>query len=104
MGLKLNLGCSRGPQPGWVNVDIARIPGVDVVADRDKCRPQPLPPSDNGVSQMLMLHVLERIKDTLAPMQAPHRIAEPGARLLIHPPYGSSDDAYEQPTQCQHFY
>jgi len=104
MGLKLNLGCGRSPQPGWVNVDFARIPGVDVGADRDNCRTQPLPPADNSVSQMQMLHVLEHIKDTLALMQALHRIAEPGARRLIRSPYGSSDDPYEHPTQCQHFY
>ena len=104
MGLKLNLGCGRSPLPGWVNVDIARIPGVDVVADLDSCRTQPLPFADSTVSQMQMLHVLEHIKDTLALMQELHRIAEPGAQLLIRSPYGSSDDAYEDPTHCQRFY
>jgi len=104
MGLKLNLGCGRSPLPGWVNVDIARIPGVDVVADLDSCRTQPLPFADGTVSQMQMLHVLEHIKDTLALMQELHRIAEPGAQLLIRSPYGSSDDAYEDPTHCQRFY
>jgi predicted SAM-dependent methyltransferase len=68
MGLKLNLGCGRSPQPGWVNVDIARIPGVDVVADLDDCRTQPLPFAESSVSQMQMLHVLEHMKDTLALM------------------------------------
>ena len=104
MGLKLNLGCGRSPQAGWVNVDIARIPGVDVVADLDNCRTQPLPFADSSVAQMQMLHVLEHIKDTLALMQELHRIAEPGAKLLIRSPYGSSDDAYEDPTHCQRFY
>ena len=104
MGLKLNLGCGRSPQPGWVNVDIARIPGVDVVADLDSCRTQPLPFEDDSVSQFQMLHVLEHIKDTLALMQELYRIAEPGAQLVIRSPYGSSDDAYEDPTHCQRFY
>ena len=104
MGLKLNLGCGRSPLPGWVNVDIARIAGVDVVADLDSCRTQPLPFADSTVSQMQMLHVLEHIKDTLALMQELHRIAEPGAQLLIRSPYGSSDEAYEDPTHCQRFY
>jgi len=104
LGLKLNLGCGRSPQPGWVNVDIARIPGVDVVADLDDCRTQPLPFAESSVSQMQMLHVLEHIKDTLALMQELYRIAEPGAQLVIRSPYGSSDDAYEDPTHCQRFY
>jgi ubiquinone/menaquinone biosynthesis C-methylase UbiE len=104
MGQTLNLGCGRSPQPGWVNVDIARIPGVDVVADLDNCRTQPLPFADNSVSQFQMLHVLEHIKDTLALMQELYRIAEPGAQLVIRSPYGSSDDAYEDPTHCQRLY
>lgn len=104
MGLKLNLGCGRNPVPGWVNVDIAATPGVDVVADLDACRTHPLPFADNSVSQMRMEHVLEHIRDTLALMQELHRIAEPGALLAIRSPYGSSDDADEDPTHCQHFF
>ncbi|MFO1315528.1 MAG: methyltransferase domain-containing protein [Burkholderiales bacterium] len=104
MGLNLNLGCGRSPLPGWVNVDIAALPGIDVVADLDTCRTQPLPFADGSVSRMQMLHVLEHIKDTLALMQELHRIAEPGARLLIRSPYGSSDDAYEDPTHVQRLF
>ena len=104
MGLNLNLGCGRSPLPGWVNVDIAPLPGIDVVADLDNCRAHPLPFADGSASRMQMLHVLEHIKDTLALMQELHRIAEPGARLLIRSPYGSSDDAYEDPTHVQRFY
>jgi hypothetical protein len=29
----LNVGCGRSPLPGWVNVDLQLLPGVDVVAD-----------------------------------------------------------------------
>ncbi len=104
MGLKFNLGCGHSPQSGWVNVDIAALPGIDVVADLDNCRTQPLPFADGSVSTMQMLHVLEHIKDTLALMQELHRIAEPGARLLVRSPYGSSDDAYEDPTHIQRFF
>ena len=104
MGLSLNLGCGRNPLPGWVNVDIAATPGVDVVADLDACRATPLPFADNSVSQMRMEHVLEHIRDTLALMQELHRIAEPGGRLVIRSPYGSSDDADEDPTHRQHFF
>jgi hypothetical protein len=98
MGLHLNLGCGRSPLNGWVNVDIAALPGVDVVADLDGCRTQRLPFTDNTVSKFQMSHVLEHIGDTLALMQELHRIAEPGASLIIRSPYGSSDDADEDPT------
>lgn len=104
MGLNLNLGCGRHPLEGWVNVDIAPMPGVDVIVDLDACRTQPLPFADDCASTLQMLHVLEHIRDTLALMQELHRIALPGALLTIRCPYGSSDDAAEDPTHRQLFY
>jgi SAM-dependent methyltransferase len=104
VGLRLNLGCGRSPLPGWVNVDLAPLPGIDVVADLDACRTTPLPFADGSVSNVRLIHVLEHIGDTLALMQELHRIAEPGATLLVHCPYGSSDDAFEDPTHKQRFF
>ena len=104
MGLRLNLGCGRSPREGWVNVDIAPLPGIDVVADLDRCKTEPLPFADSCASEFYMAHVLEHIADPLALMQELHRIAEPGAQLTIRSPYGSSDDAYEDPTHRQRFF
>lgn len=39
-GLKINLGCGTDIKPGWVNVDIAKLDGVDIVHDLDEL---PLP-------------------------------------------------------------
>jgi hypothetical protein len=104
VGLRLNLGCGRSPLTGWVNVDLTALPGIDVVADLDACRTTPLPFADGSASNMRMIHVLEHIGDTLGLMQELHRVAEPGASLLVHCPYGSSDDAYEDPTHRQRFF
>lgn len=104
MGLRLNLGCGRSPLAGWVNVDVADLPGIDVVADLDRCRTQPLPFADDSASEFFLSHVLEHIGDALALMQELHRIAEAGARLTIRSPYGSSDDAYEDPTHRHRFF
>ncbi|MCC7328319.1 MAG: methyltransferase domain-containing protein [Burkholderiales bacterium] len=104
VSVRLNLGCGRHPIEGWVNVDIAALPGVDVVADLDACRTTPLPFADDSVSTMLMTHALEHIHDTLALMQELHRVAKPGALLTLRCPYGSSDDAFEDPTHCQRFF
>ena len=104
MGLQLNLGCGRSPLAGWVNVDVAALPGIDVVADLDACKTTPLPFADGTVSRMQMLHVLEHIGDMLSLMQELHRIAEPGAKLLVRGPYGANDDAWEDPTHKQRLF
>lgn len=104
MGLKLNLGCGRNCMPGWVNVDAAALPGVDVVADLERCRTQPLPFADNAADELLLSHVIEHIDDTLGVMQELHRIARAGASATIRCPYGGSDDADEDPTHRRRFF
>lgn len=104
MGLKLNLGCGRACMPGWVNVDAVALPGVDVVADLDRCRRQRLPFADDSVDEMLLSHVLEHIEDTLGVMQELHRIARAGAVATIRCPHGGSDDADEDPTHRHRFF
>ncbi len=38
-GVKLHLGCNQHPQEGYINVDIEKFDGVDVVADLEKVWP-----------------------------------------------------------------
>ena len=38
-GVKLHLGCNQHPQEGYINVDIEKFDGVDVVADLEKTWP-----------------------------------------------------------------
>lgn len=104
MGLKVNLGCGRACMPGWVNVDATALPGVDVVADLERCRTQRLPFPDDSVDELLLSHVLEHVDDTLALMQELHRVSRPGAIATIRCPYGGSDDADEDPTHCHRFF
>ncbi len=102
--IRLNLGCGRNVQPGWVNIDMARLPGVDLIADLNECRRVPLPYADDSVDQFLLCHTLEHIPDSLGLMQELHRIAKPGANCIVHVPYGSSDDAWEDPTHVRAYY
>ena len=30
---KIHVGCGNAPLPGWVNIDIESLPGVDLVLD-----------------------------------------------------------------------
>jgi SAM-dependent methyltransferase len=102
--LRLNLGCGRNCLAGWINVDVAAQAGIDVVADLDNCAQKPLPFDVDSVDELLLSHVLEHLRDPLALMQELHRVAKPGARLIARTPYGSSDDAWEDPTHVRPYF
>ena len=101
---RLNVGCGRDAQPGWVNLDAVQLPGVDIVADLEHCDADPLPFEDNRFDEFLLSHVIEHIRNTLPLMQELHRVAKAGARALIRCPYGSSDDAFEDPTHVRQYF
>ena len=101
---RLHLGCGTDVREGWINLDARRLPGVDVVADLDACRSVPLPFTDNSIDEFLASHVLEHLRDPLGFMQELHRIAKPGAVAVFRVPYGSSDDADEDPTHVRRLF
>lgn len=101
---KLHLGCGKDVREGWVNLDLIPAPGVDVAADLDACAETPLPFEDNSFDEIFASHLLEHIKNPLPLMQELHRIARPGARAIFKTPYGSSDDAFEDPTHYRQYF
>ncbi len=106
--LKLNLGCGKSIAEGWINIDSQPGPGVDFLADLDPASSDAssprLPFDDNTVDEFLMSHVLEHITHTLPLMQELYRVAKPDARMTIRVPYGSSNDAYEDPTHVRQYF
>jgi len=101
---RLHLGCGRSPLPGWVNVDAVAGPGVDLVHDLDRCADRPLPYPSDSVDEFLASHLLEHLHHPLPFMQELHRVARPGAAATFHVPYGSSDDAFEDPTHVRQYF
>ena len=57
-GIKLDIGCGGNKQPGFVGLDVRKLPGVDIVQDIEKF-PWPLP--NESVSFAMASHVLEHI-------------------------------------------
>lgn len=98
--MKLNLGCGRNTLYGWTNVDRMKLPGVDVVADLNEA----LPFEDDSVDEILLSHTLEHIPNALGLMQEAHRVAKPDALLIAAVPYGTSDDAWEDPTHVRPYF
>lgn len=101
---RLHLGCGGDVRKDWINLDSRPLPGVDVVADLDACRRKPLPFAADSIDEFMGNHILEHVNDSLALMQELHRIAKPGARLVFRLPYGSSDDADQDPTHVRRYF
>ena len=101
---KLNVGCGRNILEGWVNLDMAKLPGVDVIADLEQCEKKKLPFADNSFDEFLLSHVIEHIKNPLPLMQELWRVASPGAKLQMRVPHGASDDAWEDPTHVRPYF
>jgi SAM-dependent methyltransferase len=102
--LRLNLGCGKSRRADWINIDRVPLDNVDVVADLEQCSSTPLPFEDNSVSEIVGSHVLEHIRNILDVMQELYRVAVPGAVATFDVPYGSSNDAFEDPTHCRAFF
>jgi SAM-dependent methyltransferase len=111
---RLNLGCGRAPEPGFVNVDKRGGAGADVVFDLEACGYDaqiPLPGNggpenpfpDDSVDAILASHVLEHIWQLIPLMRELHRVLKVGGHLCIVVPYASSDDAVEDPTHVRFF-
>ncbi len=98
---RLNLGCGRSPSPDWINIDLADLPGVDLVLDLDACAPGCIPFPDGCIEGFSLSHVLEHISNVLPLMQELHRVAKDGAVMTIRVPHGASDDAWEDPTHVR---
>jgi SAM-dependent methyltransferase len=102
--VKLNLGCGRTRREGWLNVDHAEIPGVtDLVADLNE--PGWAASLDyDTVDESVGEHVIEHLADPLAFMTGLWEVTKPGGTVTFDTPYGSSDDAWEDPTHVRPYF
>jgi SAM-dependent methyltransferase len=101
---RLNVGCGRNIREGWVNLDSAALPGVDIVCDLEKLRDIPIDLPDETVDHFLLSHVIEHIRNSLGLMEELWRLATPEATLIIRVPHGGSDDAWEDPTHVRAYF
>ncbi len=99
--MKLNVGCGKTILEGWTNLDSYESSGVNIVFNLEECGNKCIPLPPNSVDEFLLSHIIEHIHRPLPMMQELHRIAKPGAICIIKVPYGSSDDAWEDPTHVR---
>ncbi len=96
---KLNVGCGRDIKNGWINLDSANIPGVDVVHDIEKL---PLPFQDGEFDEILCQDVLEHI-EYIPVLKDLHRILRLGGKITIRVPHFTSKNNFIDPTHRRRF-
>jgi hypothetical protein len=60
--VKLDIACGQAKKEGFIGVDIARLPGVDIVHDLEQF---PWPFDDNSIEEARCSHYVEHTKDLL---------------------------------------
>lgn len=97
---KLNVGCGKDIRPDFVNLDVAQLPGVDVVHDLTR---KPWPFEHNQFDHIELINVLEHLPDTIGTLEELHRIAGNGATLIVRVPFWNSPDMLADPTHKRSF-
>ena len=97
---KLNLGCGTDIKEGYLNLDCAEIEGVDIVHSLEKF---PYPFKDNTFEEIIAIHVLEHLDDTVKVMEEIWRICRNNAKVIIRVPYWNSFESIADPTHKKLF-
>jgi SAM-dependent methyltransferase len=93
-GTRINLGAGAQVEPGWVNVDVVAMPGIDVTCDLDSF---PWPFEDAGAERVKAYDIFEHVWHPLPFMRECHRILEPGGVLDIHTVHWQSPNRNRDP-------
>jgi ubiquinone/menaquinone biosynthesis C-methylase UbiE len=97
---KLNLGCGTDIKKGWINLDSADLPGVDVVHDINIL---PLPFGENSFDEILCQDILEHTENYIPLLKELHRVLTPGGVLHIRVPHFTSKNNFIDPTHRRMF-
>lgn len=97
---KLNFGSGDDIKKGYVNADIIKLPGVDLVHNFNKF---PYPFKDKEFDEVFTSHVLEHLDDLPRVMKELKRVCKPGAKIIIHVPHFSCGVSYRDPTHRRLF-
>ena len=96
--IKIDIGCGKNKQPGFIGLDQYKIPGVDIVCDLRK----PLPYKDGEVDEVHCSHFVEHLTapERVKFMNELYRVMRVGAKATIIAPHWCSNRAYGDMTHC----
>lgn len=98
--MKLDIGCGKKKEAGWIGIDLLAENNPDIV--RDVCRG--LPFSDNTVDEIRCSQVLEHIPtptDLLFVLDEMWRVCKKNALITISVPRVDSIGAWSEPTHVR---
>jgi len=81
---KLNLGAGGKIMKGYVNLDLVKLPEVNIVHNLNKF-PWPFP--DNSFQEIVCEHILEHLDDFNKCVNELWRISKPKAKIRVSSPY-----------------
>jgi SAM-dependent methyltransferase len=96
---KLNIGCGNDIRADYVNLDIAKLPGVDVVCDIDT---NPLPFDNNTFEYIVCNDVLEHV-EVAKVLKEIHRVIKEDGIVEIRVPHFTSSNNFIDPTHKKMF-
>lgn len=100
-GIRLDIGGGANPQPGFINIDILPLPGVDIIWDLENT---PWPLKDESVLTAIASHVLEHIDPHkgvfINVMNEIWRVLKPNAQFAFVVPHAESHGYAQDPTHC----
>lgn len=97
---RINAGCGTSLYRDCANVDKSSDVGADFVFDLNG----KFPFDDDTFDSVFCSHTLEHLHNPLAFMQELHRVCVHGAVAIFKTPYGSSDNAWEDPTHTRPYF
>lgn len=97
--VRVDLGCGKKKQPGFIGIDRYPLPGVDIIADMNKG----LPLADNSADYLVASHSLEHVDDFIFTMQEIYRVCKHMALVCIVAPYYHTSANMANPFHRQAF-
>lgn len=92
---RVNLGAGSDIRAGFVNVDWAALPGVDIVHNLDVL---PWPFEDASVDEIIANDIFEHVNDALGFVNEIGRILKPGGVLRMRTCHWQHINAHTDPT------
>jgi SAM-dependent methyltransferase len=78
---RLNWGCGDQPEPGWINSDVKRLPGIDITCDIR----EGLPIETDSLDYVVSIHALPEVpyRDLASVLIELRRVLKPGGVLRL---------------------